>query len=69
MPLCKCCNAPFDPARSWQTFCSAKCRSAYRTVTLTREEALKAIEAANAGRAGEVKEILTRRMKGDVEQG
>ena len=69
MPLCKCCDAPFEPARSWQTFCSAKCRSAYRTVTLTREEALKAIEAANAGRGEEVKGILTRRMKGNVEQG
>ena len=66
---CLCCSTSFEPARGWQTFCSAKCRSAYRTVSLSRSEAQAAIAAAEKGDAKRVREILTKRMKGDVDQG
>jgi hypothetical protein len=43
---CDWCEGPFSPARSWQRFCSAKCRNDWNN----REKVRQQIEAAEAAR-------------------
>jgi len=32
MTTCKHCEQPFDPATTWQEFCSAKCRNSWHYI-------------------------------------